>query len=208
MVIEIKTTTQEHPIIFSGPMVRAILSGQKTQTRRIIKPQPDRYIDSLHGDNFRGRAPYDCEDEATGCYIGYGFQDDSGRFTRCPYGKPGDRLWVREAWCPMPSHRPIPCPEKYDDKLAWYRADGDRPTWAEQRWKPSIHMPRWASRLTINIKRVRVEQLQDISEADAIAEGCAYTGDLSARQRFELLWTEINGPESWPQNPWVWVIEW
>jgi len=110
----------------------------------------------------------------------------------------------------MPGNRPIPHPEIYDQKTAWYRADNDRPMWAEGKWKPSIHMPRRMSRITLEIVSVRMELLQDITEEDAIAEGAQFAGfpaSLSNRGAFAKLWELINGPESWGENPWVWVVE-
>jgi hypothetical protein len=174
--------TKERPILFSGEMVRAILDGRKTQTRRVVKPKPD----------------------------------DSGLWNndKCPYGKPGDRLWVRETFF-------------VDGPRIQYRADHHGAP-KETIWKPSIFMPRHASRILLEIADVRCERLRDISEADAIAEGVASfrpvpgdgdpetlyanymnKGRLSYRKAyfsFMTLWQSINGPESWNANPWVWVI--
>lgn len=171
---------KERPILFSAPMVRALLEGRKTQTRRIVKlPAKDG-----SGDNR------------------FVFDDAEGRkrFIDCPYGEPGDRLWVRETWRPAQV-----------DGMAWYAATcGDE---THERWKPSIHMPRWASRITLEITGVRVEQLQDISESDAIAEGVT-PSDMKAiscldrnYHAYFMLWESINGSGSWDLNPWVWVIE-
>jgi hypothetical protein len=212
---------KERPILFSGPMVRAILDGRKTQTRRVIKPQPPQWIDELHGGQLSGRAPYELENEDNQI-VGWGFQDERGTYWRVPYGNPGDRLWVREAWAVVPH---------VTDNGPKHRAKGDgtgvtwRADWNANpsgfKWKPSIHMPRWASRITLEITAVRVERLNDISEADAIAEG-AERPVLSATELngmpvhpmtgsyadgFQDLWGSINGPESWAANPWVWVIE-
>ena len=163
----------ERPIIFSAPMVRAILEGQKTQTRRILKGSTEHK--ELH-------------------------KNSKGWGEICPYGKRGDKLWVREIWAKMQSG------------VVAYRADinGEE----KLKWKPSIYMPRAASRITLQITDVRVERLQDISEADAIAEGCvAEEGDeedgflFKASDQYALLWEEINGEGSWDKNPWVWVIE-
>jgi hypothetical protein len=125
----------------------------------------------------------------------------------CPYGQPGDRLWVREAWSPT---NPI----SYG---MLYRADFDTPSVG--RWKPSIHMPRWASRITLEVTEVRVERLQDISEVDALAEGIVQLGDggyglpagehyhaADPRQSYFSLWEEINGPGSVESDPWVWAV--
>ena len=169
----------ERPILFSGPMVRALLDGRKTQTRRVVKPQPDAALGDLPGAAWNA-----------------GFVNVS-----CPYGAPGDTLWARETWGPF-------------EGGFIYRADeGPNVKPDDGRWHPSIHMPRWASRLTLHIKSVRVERLQEISEADALAEGC--TAKLAeeapaldeARQDFRELWESINGPGSWDANPWVWVVE-
>jgi hypothetical protein len=205
---------KERPILFSGPMVRAILDGRKTQTRRVIKPQPPEWIDELHGGQLSKRAPYELENEDNQI-VGWGFQDERGTYWRVPYGKPGDRLWVREAWAV------VPC---VSDNGPKHRAKGDgtgvtwRADWNANpsgfKWKPSIHMPRWASRITLEVTGARVERLQDISEADAIAEGVLIDGIGSpggpmrvSQRAFKIFWQAINGPESWAANPWVWVIE-
>lgn len=196
---------KERPILFSGPMVRAILNGRKTQTRRVVKPQD--YIEAW-------------ENGAVMTKNGWIPELDN------PYGQPGDRLWVREKhkiWLPDggPEWSCI-----YDDGQS---ADG-LATWDEgdqylspedaglhvlpKRWRPSIYMPRWASRITLEITGVRVERLNEISEDDARAEGMP-TGQvhpemydsLYSRDRFIETWESINGPESWDENPWVWVVE-
>ena len=196
---------KERPIIFSAPMVRAILSGAKTQTRRIIKPQPN-IIYRL------------TDDKIQVVHTNQGACDDidlaDSQFVV------GRRLWVREAFIHEPADYcweasvSIPC----RPALTVYRADHEGDTRGAG-WKPSIHMPRWASRITLEITDVRVERLQDISEADAIAEGCRpirpeivldgliiRTG-RSAVDEYRQLWQSIHGPESWNANPWVWVIE-
>lgn len=180
---------REKPILFSGEMVRAILEGRKTQTRRVVKPQP--------GANNRIRI--------TGGNV-MNIRDQKIS-ENCPYGQPGDRLWVRETWRP---HTP--------DATA-YRADGDGVMdgfrW---RWRPSIHMPRWASRILLEVVAVRVERLQDISEHDAIEEGLFSTGFAAGvchphaqencrRCGYKALWNRIIGPGAWDANPWVWVVE-
>lgn len=199
---------KDHPIIFSAPMVRAILEGKKTQTRRIVKPQPDRII---------GKYPA---------------IDDFGDLEaiRCPYGQPGDRLWVRETWAYVDNSE-FDEPNYYD-----YKADSGAKypgQWPEEftrdevpenvRWRPSIHMPRAASRILLEVADVRVERLQEISEQDAIEEGVELVasgpvlGDfyrhyadpergLDPQSSFETLWQSLHGPESWDANPWVWVI--
>jgi hypothetical protein len=140
----------------------------------------------------------------------------------CPYGKPGDRLWVRETFADLRGtgieHRPDP-----SGPLKRYAFAADHPPGSNGdearkefgvKWKPSIHMPRAASRITLEITGVRVERLQDISEADAVSEGATWSfsrsgprGDLSVKAGFVDLWESINGPGSWDANPWVWVVE-
>ncbi len=184
---------KERPILFSAPMVRAILAGTKTQTRRVVG--------GLHPDCHSVR-PFG---------IDFKFYDPFGRLTqatRCPYGQPGDRLWVREAWA---------VPHRYDHLgpsnipvlgvRTHYAATEER---GGLRWRPSIHMCRWASRITLEVTGVRVERLQDISEADAAAEGIPHS-EVSPPDMdtfaFRHLWESINGPGSWDANPWVWVVE-
>lgn len=150
---------------------------------------------------------------------------ESMQIIRCPYGQPGDRLWVRETWQSVPfgPHRDWPgCPDLRPQKPSeWnrtavviWRADGEMP--GPEIWSPSIHMPRWASRITLEITGVRVERLQDISEEDAAAEGVepgympnslGSTTCAGYRPMFARVWRDINGPDSWAANPWVWVIE-
>lgn len=190
---------KDHPILFSGEMVSAILEARKTQTRRIVKPQPDK--DGISLDIERHQ-----------------YQDTSERVYRCPYGEPGGRLWVRE------THM------AFDLGRIHYRSDylqdprGDREHGVV--WTPSIHMPRWASRLTLIITGIRVERLQDISDQDARAEG-AESYDVSMlsedemqlldaplldrsspyKNGFAMLWDSINRTQaSWDSNPWVWVV--
>lgn len=180
-------------------MVRAILNGTKTQTRRAVK---DRHIDA---------AP-------PACFFQWLRE-------RCTYGQPGDRLWVRETWA-YGVHALAAARD--EDGPFIYAADGTDQGRLCDRWRPSIHMPREASRILLEIASVRVEQLQDISEADAIAEGVFelplqaaepglwWTGDVAAgaalhgrspSRAFRLLWESINSPGSWDANPLVWVIE-
>ncbi len=181
---------RERPILFSGPMVRALLADIKTQTRRVVKPQPRR----VDGGVPFGDAP------------AWAHAEPGSAMMRCPYGIRGDRLWVREAWRPVHSG---------DKSLgAQYRADVSRD---QTVWRPSIHMPRWASRITLEVTGVRVERLQDIGEADATSEGVdsvygdlygiAEPGERVQRAKFHLLWESINGPGSWAENPLVWAVE-
>ncbi|CUK23334.1 ASCH domain-containing protein [Achromobacter xylosoxidans] len=206
---------RERPILFSGPMVRAILVGHKTQTRRVVKHvDPDGCVwksaarlSGVH--NLEGKFP-------------------ESAMEWCPYGQPGDRLWVRETWSQ---------PTTLDPGPTFYRADypacvppefTNVPPVEAITWKPSIHMPRSACRLVLEITSVRVERLQAISYEDALAEGAfdprLFVGDewddadgesadelarrLQWPQRaFRELWCGINGAESWDANPWVWVVE-
>ncbi|CNE25336.1 ASCH domain-containing protein [Yersinia enterocolitica] len=182
----------EKPILFNAEMVQAILSGRKTQTRRIMGNQPAgqdlETVHVRHNDDFN--------------FQWYGNLGESSYFP-CPLGKPGDQLWVRETW------------NKHGG-LITYRADHD---WIEEmrkatvcpaKWVPSLHMPRWASRINLLITGVRVERLKDISEQDALAEGVSANEHSPARYVFGSLWQSIYGadnPKSWQANPWVWVIE-
>lgn len=207
------TKIAEHPILFSGEMVRAILAGKKTQTRRVIKPQPDSDWSPQVG-LFHPTVVDDEGEERPGIEI-YGASDENcGR--KCLYGKPGDRLWVRESWG-LHDTEPKDGP---DGAHVYFKAtDGDRHELRYQKWRPSIHMPRWASRLTLEITDIRVERVRHISEADAIAEGLEPTrplyGDCGGyvheghKESFAKLWDEINGERGFPwyTNPWVWVIE-
>lgn len=220
---------KERPILFSAPMVRAILDGSKTQTRRIVKPQP--FIDDMG--NF--------------CWNGMNFgQDFDGphiqaiaspvpssktKRVHCPYGKPGDRLWVRETWAAGIStgcswHAQEGPVDQMQEFQIRYRSDGDDGFFGK--WRPSIFMPRRYSRITLEITGARVQRLQDINEADAIAEGIKrhYSGWWpyktmffeadgvtpanylrDPRDSYRQLWESINGDGSWSANSWVWVVE-
>ena len=215
--LEISVTTtaiKERPILFSGPMVRAILEGRKTQTRRIVKDGP-----------------------AMDCCIHWSDNEvyrNSRCGEMCPYGLPRERLWVRETWSPSTCAIPLakvpnvdPRTE-YPDIRVWYSCDNDRPTWAETNWHPSIHMPRWASRINLEIVCIRVERLNEISHHDALQEGLIEWSDpprvttlhyglnradcweTSAPAAYKRLWSTIHaadGPNGWAANPWVWVVE-
>ena len=178
---------KERPVLFSATMVRAILDGRKTQTRRIVKQKHLPFLENITGNFLDGKW-------------------DQRPF---PYGKPGDRLWVRETFC-------------YHDDLAMYLYKADDVTCCK--WKPSIHMPRIASRILLEVVNVRVERLNDISEEDAIAEGInlpsPYVGigmdgeviesetiSWMPSDYYKELWESINVPGSWDLNPWVWVVE-
>lgn len=190
--------TKERPILFSGEMVRAILDGRKTQTRRVVKPQPPYGVREIKVGMFepvviRGGM------EEPGKPV-FGFADEE-RGWKCKYGQPGDRLWVRETHYVESAGN-----EDGSGLFVMYKAsDCDAPV---SKWTPSIHMPRWASRITLEITGVRVERLNDISEEDCYNEGCQPEYDsLTAIQDFRKLWESINGKGSWSQNPWVWVVE-
>lgn len=218
------------PILMSGPMVRAILTGQKTQTRRVVKGASLEWINWFADeDNHDRPAMFDGGAE---CHSGAGiyvysdnYPDEGSVLLKSPYGQPGDRLWVKET---------IRLTENWHDgakdhDVAVYVADGaptslDRWTW-QRHVLPSIHCPRFLSRITLEIVSVRVERLQDITEADAIAEGCVgfdpeprtEGGTIYVRKgvsskpdpvsHFHVLWESINGPGSWAANPWVWRVE-
>jgi hypothetical protein len=206
-----KTETKSRPILFSGPMVRAILEGRKTQTRRVI-------------DRVAGLGVVTCfgGSETTG--YDFALRDRRGMWNefredellaRCPFGVPGDELWVRETWRPQSEFDPSP------ETGAQYWADshaGLEKRNGDSKWRPSIHMPRWACRLTLTVTDVRVERLQGISEGDAYAEGVTIPDHMAfasngnpelrneARTAFCALWKSITGSESWEANPWVWVV--
>jgi hypothetical protein len=195
---------RERPIIMSAPMVRAILAGTKTQTRRAVKPYGrDDGFCIMETEN-RGLWPYR-SDDGESCFITIdGYLNEVA--LRCPHGVPGDRLWVRE------THLIVGGKDSADPRVV-YRASNDGPdAWISPSWAPSIHMPRWASRLTLEITGVRVERLQNISEADAMAEGASPVlvppdgGDQPHVVGYCDLWESINGPGSWDANPWVWVV--
>lgn len=215
---------KEIPILFSTPMVQAILSGRKTQTRRtkglfLINEEPDIYAykEPLEQDNnihvfarmFRGS------------WV-------ETMHIKCPYGQPGDVLWVRETWNTLTSYVETPDYSVISVRDFVYKADDDR----FDKWKPSIFMPKEACRIRLLVEDVRVERLQDITEEDAIAEGIEREGDGfkayrkihsgphkgelhpwncipngHARTSYEELWESINGKGSWDKNPWVWVIK-
>lgn len=190
---------KERPILFSGAMVRAILEGRKTQTRRVIPNDWWRCLD-----------PDDEDDRAAA-------------IPQCPYGVPGDRLWVRETWwqIPEPTARQLRDGADTWPKVAYAadESDVEREENREFGWKlrPSIFMPRQFSRLTLEITSVRVERVQDISEGDASAEGVyvgaeeprATSGYYGPRNAYKHLWDSINAKRghSWESNPWVWVLE-
>ncbi|HDR9126237.1 TPA: hypothetical protein QDB31_003272 [Burkholderia vietnamiensis] len=206
---------KEHPILFSGAMVRAILEGRKTQTRRIVKPAGAHHIFQ-----FRGREEARGTDEPTGEWAWCRAERVISEHIRCPYGKPGDRLWVREthlAWWKLDEANPAG--PRVFSHVAAYAADGYELEPGEK-WIPSIHMLRAASRITLEITRVRAERLQSISEADARDEGVTiedhHMRGYSAGafrppsiRAFHDLWDSLNAARGhgWDMNPWVWVVE-
>lgn len=213
---------KERPILFSGAMVRAILDGMKTQTRRIVKPQPPaaaRDVFTFHHPDPRTHF--------------YGFDGEAlmDWAQPCPYGDVGDRLYVRETW----QHSNHPLGPYEPDCDIFYRADymedplgPDLERSADgirRQWRPSIRMPRACSRITLEVTGMRVERLNDCSDTDAIAEGIRpykdgwerfhpdaadteHTGATKdPRLAYKGLWESINGTGAWDVNPWVWVVE-
>lgn len=213
---------KERPILFSGAMVRALQDGSKTQTRRVLKPQPIRVSDGHGGSG----GYFSCDKKGIGAtekcrvsdiWVGYG----------SPYGQPGDQLWVRETfyaygrWETRYSEKKKrdewhfvdmtnDCDQAYqyaadnpDVPLATSRG-GALPGWHK---RPAIFMPRVACRIQLEITSVRVERLQDINEADALAEGATPEATDEAINAYRMLWESLNGPDSWLANPWVWVVE-
>lgn len=209
------TTPRERPILFSGPMVRAIMEGRKTATRRVVKPQPPADAEAVGANSYEGP-------EGPAWFWWKGNRDErkfwppttgGANSIHCPFGQPGDRLWVRETWAISGHYKDGP---RYEYR-AW-PADGEAERSVGGRWKASIHMPRSASRITLEITRVRVERVQDITEADAIEEGVGpgyvpnasgSTSCVGHRPMFARLWNEINAPRGhgWASNPWLWVID-
>jgi len=190
------------PMLFSGPMVRAILDGRKTQTRRVLNPQPS--VARNAGAFYRPHpttAPREWY-----CLLG----EHIHNIQKIPYA-PGDRLWVREAWAQYPIEiNPEPCD-------AWYKASDRHPPTTERpnHWRPSIHMPRWASRLTLEVTDVRVQRVQEISDVDVVAEGVEVPGNkiidrfdvtrTAGGDLFRPLWDSLNAKRGygWEVNPWV-----
>jgi hypothetical protein len=222
---------KERPILFNGEMVRAILEGRKTQTRRMcawqnFRVEPDKIY---NGAGYDSALMADYKGGPVICGAGEHTWRDVLTPSRCPFGQPGDRLWVREAFA---------C---FDDDWRWpgrphdlsggpwmnfhYRADLNEKhpkyKYLSECWRPSIHMPRWASRVTLEITGVRVERLKEITDIDAISEGCSgIEGDVThywegqstapaPRAHFMNLWDSINSDRGygWAANPWIWVVE-
>jgi hypothetical protein len=189
---------KERPIIFSTPMVHAILQGRKTQTRRVVKPQPK---DILIQPGVEGKPDWalcNVIPKSGVCLNQYGNQD----WLKCPYGQPGDLLWVRETW-----NKRTPEATQMGFEEFYYKAGWDGCT--DAGWKPSIHMPKDAARIWLRLADVKVERLHDISEIDAAREGLLNStidADRTAKLWFYNLWKSIHGPGSLEKNPWVWVL--
>ncbi len=211
------TATKERPILFSGPMVRAILAGRKTQTRRVLNPQPKwvpyQHEEARKDSGFWGwqRTPNQFVDSSSGDFRSYS-----------PYGQPGDRLWVRETWVLGRAS----FQERTDTPLAPAQRGGARAPVIfraneihndeEFKWKPSIFMPRWASRITIEVTGIRVQRVQEITAKGACEEGIFDDGKYQIEAplpypvaTFKHLWDSINSKRGfgWEMNPWVWVVE-
>lgn len=228
---------KERPILFSGPMVRAILDGRKTQTRRVVKPQPPENMAHVNNISFLRHVDHkwapsfnfqwcEAEQKPPRALERWPHDEYGPCAIPCPYGKPGDRLWVRET---------------FNNRMSEPVYKADNPDWPYG-WQPSIHMPRWASRITLEATGVRVERLQDISEEDALAEGIEsvfvdanpplhvkqkfiapgvrmqnYAGEVddhapahdNARDAYACLWDSLYEKRGfgWEENPWVWVVK-
>lgn len=241
---------KERPILFSAPMVKALLEGRKTMTRRIVKPEPVRSLErteaisetfEIHrARGWRWKDTYVSDDLPGGL--------SAGIWERSPYGEPGDRLWAKETWWhhgqwrlnwngkPNDWHwdgwQPKNENAHLDDLRRFDRPDAGIVSTKDNReagamvWRlrPSLYLPRWASRITLEVTDVRVERLQDITADDAVAEGiarepnqcgcefCSRTSQMCPAtatgviEEFRDLWVGINGVESWASNPWVWVV--
>lgn len=211
---------KERPILFSGPMVRATLDDRKTQTRRVVTNFPETVSNGYSFDQSTGHIHCHNDYLPPDCQVvppHYDAFDPREANFRCPYGEPGDRLWVRETWMHFGNcstgHEPVRAQVRYaaDESTRlcgeWpdHEAAPHRKWWNTGRapWTPGIHMPRWASRITLTVTSVRVERLQAITEEDARAEGC------TSRIDFRHLWDSINGKRpgcAWADNPWVRVV--
>ena len=224
----------ERPILFSAPMVSAILDGRKTVTRRVLKPVPfpdGYYQGEVCLDRSGAYAQFSVEAVGGGAFLTEEHQ--------CPYGDPRDRLWVREAWrvpdsldgysgfdiaerCIEAGYRKPWAPIRFEADGAlnsakdWHEFGATPGESTPGRYRHARFMPRWASRITLEVTGVRVERLRDISEADAVAEGIEQSprtggwlpGNCAEPEwAFRELWEQINGVGSWDANPWVWVVE-
>jgi hypothetical protein len=209
---------KERPILFSGAMVRGILELLKTQTRRCrglerINEDPDAW-ELLTPDEYGTEGnPYVAGEDRNKSEISVAaFKPKGGSaedfvLAPCPYGKPGDRLWVRETFFHFAPYRDAPIFCHYEGDYLYRADDLGRFGIGCHKWKPSIHMPRCASRILLEIVDIRVERLNDISPADCRAEGMPKdNNDIGVRYSFGVLWKSINGADSWAKNPWVWVV--
>lgn len=217
---------KERPVIFNGEMVSAILDGRKTQTRRIVSRSADiesisTHLDWVHSGAYGTHRPSDKEyaNKAESLKTSglHAFRDANGKLfgLHCPFGYTGDRLWVRETFMDLTGTGIEATTGKFEGFA--YRADTPAGSYGDEvrkeyglKWTPSLHMPRKACRILLEITAVRVERLNDISDGDAIREGCnaaaMRSGDCVA-DVFARLWSSIYGGDSWNANPWVWVIE-
>lgn len=212
----IASAVRERPIIFSGEMVRAILDGRKTQTRRVVVPQPPRVVSGWFplGDVFKPILTLPPWDGVLGSASHKAalaeFDAFDNECIRCPFGQRGDRLWVREEWsapdgcecvetCHIPAH-------------VYYTADASGYEGARHnRIRSPIHMPRWASRLTLEVTGVRIERVQDITYSDVLAEGCpveSVGASPDDHAWYQQAWDALNAKRGygWDVNPWVWVV--
>jgi len=209
--------TRERPILFSAPMVRAILASEKTVTRRVVKPQPP------HGCTYAINGAQSAAVCASVSQTGEPmFVPPTGRSKNhllpCPYGAPGDRLWVRETWRAeelrggvnegldgirfAADNGFVPIENTLEASVRWGHAQSGKA------WRPSIHIPRWASRITLEVVSVRVERLCSLDDSEAIREGIPAAGDVRPFARFAELWDAINGDRApWASDPWVWRVE-
>lgn len=217
--IATQVEVRERPILFSGPMVKAILEGRKTQTRRVINPQPsEAWMNNPNIDwsEYYKRGRFGFKKYLWVCH------PTENKEIVCPYGQVGDRLWVRETWA-----KAAPCVSVQPNIV--YRANYNHPLdiqphgygipelGNDTKWRPSIFMPRWASRITLEITNIRVERLHEIRVEDIVAEGVApennkaYPGHLGIYvEAWREGWDKINGKRkgcAWSNNPWLWVIE-
>ena len=199
--------SKERPILFNAEMVRAVLAGKKTQTRRVMKSQPPKgHIGCQSGEDFFFAKANPIGDS-------HYLTDHSDDF-QSPYGKIGDRLWVRETH----AFHDEQDKREQDLSMIYYRADDETVYESDLNWTPSIFMPRVASRILLEITNVRIERLQEISEQDAMNEGISFNikgapddyPEIAPSDVFKELWDSINGKsegKTWVDNPWVWVVE-
>ncbi|WP_406883066.1 hypothetical protein [Serratia marcescens] len=217
---------KERPVIFNSEMVRAILDGRKTQTRRVMKDQPSEDFSPM---NMALDLDYTARWYTPGIVDKHGYlqpakrevfgvADETEGYT-CPFGAVGDLLWVRETFMDLTGTGIEATTGKFEGFA--YRADTPAGSYGDEvrkeyglKWTPSLHMPRKACRIMLGITAVRVERLNDISHDDAKAEGCCYGRGggvpdfaVTPADHFPTLWASIYGEESWSANPWVWVIE-